>query len=68
MRLFVVAFLHDSEPRLSTKAFWNHSNPSDDLVFKFCFSSKFDDRLCRGDVIYVVATIIFISGVSDLEV
>lgn len=42
-----------------TKSFPTHRNPNEYLIFKFTVSNKFNDRLYRGDIKCVVATIMF---------
>lgn len=51
----------NSEPRHSDEwtdqIFWTHHNRIEDLVFECIFNCKFRDKLYRGDIRCVVATV-----------
>lgn len=63
-----------SECRLSDEqtmqAFRTHHGPNEDLSFRFCFSSEFDDRLCHGNIKIrcTEATLVIKSGVNECEI
>lgn len=51
----------------TNQAFWNNRNPNEDLVFEFRVSNGFNDRLWRGKIRCVVATIIFKGEESERD-